>query len=108
MDGFVKLDAPPIEEGSCFLRSYGLPKTRESDTDVVIFHYAVEPHREFNKTSEPSKKEDSIYESDTREEQSAEYLILKDRQNLYKTGGEVPIINPVYFPHKDTQSLLVM
>lgn len=121
MDAFVKLGGPPIEEGSCFLRSYGLQKTRELDTDVVIFHYAVEPHRRFqgkapargpvlrDSTSEPSEEEDSIHEPDAREEQSAEYLILGDRQSLYKTevGGKA-VINPVYFPDKDTQSLLVM
>lgn len=113
MDKFEKLDGPPIEEGSCLLRSYSLQEIPRSDTDVVIFHYDVDPNRKVkgskysNSTAELSEKGDSTSFVDTSEEQSGQFLILDDRRKLYMKNEEKTVINPIYFHPKDT-IILVM
>lgn len=67
---FSKLDVPPIDEGSCLLRSYGLPEIRQSDKEAVIFHYSSLAHPEF--------EDNHVDGTDGREEKIGTKLNIRD------------------------------
>lgn len=112
MDAFVKFDEPSIDEGSCLRRSYGLARTRRSDTDVVIIHYKAREYRSqaWKGSSVHDSTDHSLEERDTSTaEDSSEFLILDDWQSLYRpTSLGNSMINPVFFPDRGLSAVLVM
>lgn len=94
MSSFMALDLPPIDEGSCLLRSYALQRTRVRDSDVLVFHYIF------------------LYPGDDEEEEQFErdpstMLRLSGVQQLYTLVSDKLQINPHYL-HNESLSTLVM
>lgn len=96
MSSFIALDLPPIDEGSCLLRSYALQRTRVRDSDVLVFHY-------------PSNYLFQCYDEDEEEveDNPATMLGLCGAQQLYTLVGDKLRINPDYL-YDEPDSTLVM
>lgn len=112
MDDFVKFDEPSIDEGSCLRRSYGLARTRGSDTDVVIIHYKARECRSqaWKGSSVHDSTDHSLEERDTSTaEDSSEFLILNGEGSLYIywIPGH-PMIDPDFFLDRGLSAVLVM